>query len=181
MADQTRQGWLPPEQFVPTLPHGIAYAAFVFRDSDDRVLALHSAYDRATLNLPGGLLDPDEDLLGCARRETIEELGFLPASVDQHTPQLLVLSFTAPQPPWPWKVGAFFDGGILTDQEISGITLDPAEHTAFAFKSVKEWAAIADERRAQVLHAATSARRTGRTAYLGPTDQGTQLRAAGRP
>ncbi|MGW4890771.1 NUDIX domain-containing protein [Kitasatospora sp. NPDC004240] len=168
MADQTRGGWLPPEEFVPTLPHGIAYAGLLLTDADDRVLALRSVFDPRVHELPGGLLEPGEDLLGCACRETVEELGFLPDCVRRTESRLLVLTFLGPRPPWPWRVGAFFDGGVLTGEEIGRITLDPAEHTAFALRTVDDWATVADGRRVRILRAATDARRTGRTVYLGP-------------
>ncbi|MFI6449379.1 NUDIX domain-containing protein [Kitasatospora sp. NPDC050543] len=170
MASALPPGWLPPEEFVPTLPHGIAYASFLFTDADGRVLALRSVLDASVLNFPGGLLDPGEDLLGCARRETVEELGFLPADARRAVPRLLVLSFTAPRPPWPWKVGAVFDGGVITDEEIGRIVLDPTEHTGYALRNVEEWAAVADERRARILYAAMESRRTGRAVYLAPDD-----------
>ncbi|GAA2747165.1 NUDIX hydrolase [Kitasatospora cinereorecta] len=163
-------GWIPPEEFVPTLPHGIAYAALLFRDRTERVLTLRPLVNPGALDLPGGLLDPGEDLYGCARRETVEELGFLPACVEGREPRLLVLSFTAPRPPWPWRVGALFDGGVLTDHEIGRITLDPTEHSAYSLTSADEWAAHADRRGRRILHAAAAARSTGRTVYLRPLD-----------
>ncbi|GAA1178938.1 8-oxo-dGTP pyrophosphatase MutT (NUDIX family) [Kitasatospora gansuensis] len=159
-------GWLPPEQFVSTLPHGLACAGLLFTDAAGRILALRSVRGPGQYVLPGGFLEPGEDLLGCARRETVEELGFLPAAARTGDPRLLVLAFSAPEPPWPWRLGAFFDGGTLTEHEIGRITLDPVEHDAFTLRTVEELTALADERRGLVLRAAAEAHRTGRTGYL---------------
>ncbi|BFV61029.1 hypothetical protein KCMC57_up61330 [Kitasatospora sp. CMC57] len=159
-------GWLPPEQFVPTLPHGLACAGLFFTDAAGRMLALRSVRGPGQYVLPGGFLEAGEDLLGCARRETVEELGFLPAAARSEDLRLLVLAFSAPEPPWPWRVGAFFDGGVLTDPEIGRIALDPVEHDAFTLRTVEELTALADERRGLVLRAAAEARRTGRPDYV---------------
>ncbi|KQV10937.1 MULTISPECIES: NUDIX domain-containing protein [unclassified Kitasatospora] len=181
MSSPRPSGWLPPEQFVPTLSHGIAYASLLFTDTEGRLLGLRSALDPTELHFPGGLLDPGEDLFACACRETVEELGFLPAAVDRGQPRLLVMSFTSPEPPWPWKVGAVFDGGTLDAEDIGRITLDPAEHSSYAFKPVQDWIAAVSPRRARVLNATVTARATGGAVYLGPFEETRALRAAVEP
>ncbi|WP_149038696.1 NUDIX domain-containing protein, partial [Kitasatospora sp. MBT63] len=100
--------------------------------------AAHLVHHPGEYQYPGGLLDPGEDPWQCALRETGEEIGFVPASLDD-APRLLLLSFTPPEPPWPWKIGVTFDGGRLTDEEIERITLDPAEHSGHAVRTLDEW------------------------------------------
>ncbi|MER8188595.1 NUDIX domain-containing protein [Kitasatospora sp. NPDC094015] len=157
--------FVPPELFVPTLPHGVSYAGVFFTDYDDRPLLLTSVHHPREYQYPGGLLDPDEDPWTCARRETGEEIGFLPTSLDD-APRLLLLSFTPPEPPWPWKIGVTFDGGRLTDREIERIALDPAEHSGHAVRTFEDWSRIVTPRRLRTLRASLTARRTGRAEYL---------------
>ncbi|MFJ8045585.1 NUDIX domain-containing protein [Kitasatospora sp. NPDC096147] len=159
-------GWLPPERFVPTLPHGVACAGLLLTDRSGRLLALRSVRGPDQYVLPGGFLEEGEDLLACARRETVEELGFLPAACAAAEPPLLVLAWSAPEGPWPWRLAAFFDGGVITEAEAARIVLDPVEHDAFALRPAEELIALADPRRGAVLRAAADARRTGRPVYL---------------
>lgn len=157
--------FVPPEEFVPTLPHGVSYAGVFFTDHDDRPLLLTSVHHPGEYQYPGGLLDPGEDPWRCALRETAEEIGFVPACLDD-APRLLLLSFTPPEPPWPWKIGVTFDGGRLTDREIERITLDPAEHSGHAVRTLDDWSALVGPRRLRTLRASLTARRTGRAEYL---------------
>ncbi|MFB9368279.1 NUDIX domain-containing protein [Kitasatospora sp. NPDC001664] len=160
-------GWLPPERFVPTLPHGLACAGLLFTDPAGRMLALRSVRGPDQYVLPGGFLEEGEDLLACALRETVEELGFLPAAARTAVaPPLLVLAWSAPERHWPWRLAAFFDGGVITEAETARIVLDPVEHDAFALRPAEELVALADTRRGRVLRAVAEARRTGRPAYL---------------
>ncbi|MFF1792091.1 hypothetical protein ACFVX9_37230 [Kitasatospora sp. NPDC058243] len=77
-----------------------------------------------------------------------------------------MLSFTPPEPPWPWKIGVTFDGGRLTDKELERITPDPAEHSGHAVRTVEEWGRIVTPRRLRTLRASLTARRTGVAEYL---------------
>ncbi|MGW6918018.1 NUDIX domain-containing protein [Kitasatospora sp. NPDC054939] len=156
--------FIPPEDFVPTLPHGISFAAAFCTDERDRPLLLTSVHRPGDYQYPGGLLDPGEDPWGCVLRETAEELGFVPASL--RGPRLLVVSFTPPRAPWPWKLGVVFDGGRLTAAELARITLDPQEHSGHAVRSVDEWARLVTAPRLGLLRASLAARRSGAAAYL---------------
>jgi 8-oxo-dGTP pyrophosphatase MutT (NUDIX family) len=165
--------FVPPEEFVPTLPHGILHASAFFTDSRDRPLLLASAYHAGEHQFPGGLLDADEDPWECAVRETGEEIGFVPAALG--APRLLAVSFTPPEQPWPWSIGLLFDGGRLTDEEIARITLSPEEHTGHAIHTVEQWSTIVGPWRMTTLHACLTARRTGVPAYLYAGDRGATL------
>ncbi|MFB6894417.1 NUDIX domain-containing protein [Kitasatospora sp. NPDC056327] len=157
--------FLTPEQFVPTLPHGVSCAGVFFTDHADRPLLVTSVRHPGEYQCPGGLLAPGEDPWRCALRETAREIGFIPACLDD-APRLLLLSFTPPEPPWPWKIGVAFDGGRLTDREIDRIALDPTDHSGHAVRSIEGWSAIVSPRRLRTLRASLTARRTGRAEYL---------------
>jgi ADP-ribose pyrophosphatase YjhB (NUDIX family) len=49
----------------------LAFTSVVLRDDEDRVL-LQRRTDFDVWGLPGGILELDEDLLSCARRELLE-------------------------------------------------------------------------------------------------------------
>lgn len=54
-------------------------------DQDQRVSLVRQyrpAIRQVTLEIPAGLLEPDEDHLETARRETIEEIGMIPKKLD---------------------------------------------------------------------------------------------------
>ncbi len=157
--------FVPPEQFVPTLPHGVSYAGVFLTDRHDRPLLLTSVHHPGEYQYPGGLLDDGEDPWTCALRETAEEIGFVPASLDD-APRLLLLSFTPPEPPWPWKLGVTFDGGRLTDEEIQRITLDPTEHNGHTVRTFEDWSHTVAPRRLRTLRASLAARRSGLAEYL---------------
>ncbi|WP_331745334.1 ATP-binding cassette domain-containing protein [Kitasatospora sp. NBC_01300] len=73
-------GFVPPERFLPTLPHGTSHAGALLTDRHDRPLLLTSLHP-GEYQYPGGPLD-DEDPWTCALRETAGETGFVPAALD---------------------------------------------------------------------------------------------------
>ncbi len=54
----------------------LAYTSVVLRDQDERVLLQHRT-DMNIWGLPGGVLEPGEDIETCARRELLEDTGLL--------------------------------------------------------------------------------------------------------
>ncbi|MER7764886.1 NUDIX hydrolase [Streptomyces sp. NPDC097619] len=156
--------WLPPREYIATLPANTAYAALYCTDREGRPLQLRTVYGTETWHLPGGNLDPGEGPFRTAVRECREETGI----VFRGEPRLLAVHFEAPRgEEWPCnQLGFVFDGGVLTDDQIAGVVLDPAEHCAYRVDGLAGWEremAPADFRR---LAAAAEARRTGVTAYL---------------
>ncbi|MEV4744680.1 NUDIX hydrolase [Streptomyces sp. NPDC049555] len=157
--------WVPPEQYVKTLPMHAQYACFFFTDTDDRPLQLRCSVPatRGVWQWPGGNTDIEgESPFETAVRECKEETGIEFAG----QPQLLAVFWSRPGE-WPVaKVGFCFDGGRLTAQEISRIRLDPDEHDLYAVRSMSEWAQTMGTKEYQRLAAVQRARETGAPAYL---------------
>ncbi|WP_420079282.1 NUDIX domain-containing protein [Streptomyces sp. JL4002] len=156
--------WLPPEEYVETIARATSYACLYFTDTRGRPVQLKAAYSTETWQWPGGNMDPGETPWECAVRECLEETGI----VFRGGRKLLVVQFIGRSAhDWPTNhIGFVFDGGTLTDEEIAGIVLDPAEHTAFRVRTVGEWREVMTPRTFARLGAVDEARRAGVVAYL---------------
>ncbi|MEU8434138.1 NUDIX hydrolase [Streptomyces sp. NPDC029216] len=155
--------WLPPEQYVKTIANATSYAAFYFTDTAGRPIQLRAVGDTAVWQWPGGNMDHGETPWECAVRECFEETGISFAG-----PQKLVaVHFISQGADWPLnKFGVIFDGGHLTDDQISSITLDPSEHTELRVHTLGEWERVMRPDGFARLQATDAARRTGTVAYL---------------
>ncbi|GAA2984554.1 MULTISPECIES: NUDIX domain-containing protein [Streptomyces] len=161
--------WLPPAEYVATLPKATLYACFFVTDEDDRPIQLRAARDPGLWQWPGGNMDAGETPWDCAVREGLEETGLLLAAV----PRLLGVHFLTERADWPaLKVGLVFDGGRLTSAQIGRIVLDPGEHSEAAVRSLQEWQKDMSPGSFDRLAAVAEARRTGAACYLQQTDPG---------
>ncbi|MEY9937119.1 NUDIX domain-containing protein [Streptacidiphilus sp. MAP5-3] len=158
-------GWMPPEEYVRTLPKQTGYACLYFTDEHGNPLQLRSVHaEHAEMwQWFGGNLDAGETPWAAAVRECREETG-----LDfRGEPRLLLTHFVTPRATWPCPhVGFVFDGGTLTARELAAITLDPAEHGEWAVRSPEAWRDDMDDSTYRRLAAAVEARRTGVAGYL---------------
>ncbi len=154
---------LPLAEYLRTLPHGVVFAAVHLTDQADRPVLLHSVYDPDEWQFAGGNLDFGEDPWQCARRETAEETGL---DLPEEPGALLTVGFLPAAGELPFKVGLVFDGGRLTENQLSGVRLDPAEHTAWRVQSLADWRGRLNPRRLALVEAVATARETGRAQYL---------------
>ncbi|MER6218242.1 NUDIX domain-containing protein [Streptomyces sp. NPDC001674] len=155
--------WVPPEEYVKTIANATSYAGFYFTDTAGRPIQLRSAHSAETWQWPGGNMDPGETPWECARRECFEETQMAFTGPQK----LLAVHFITQGAEWPLnKFGVIFDGGRLTDEQISSITLDPDEHTELLIHTLEKWEAIMNPASFARLKAADDARRTGTVAYL---------------
>lgn len=155
--------WLPPEQYVKTIANATSYAALYFTDTAGRPLQLRAVGDACTWQWPGGNMDHGETPWECALRECLEETGISFAGPQR----LLAVHFISQGAAWPLnKFGVVFDGGRLTDDQIAGITLDPAEHTELRVHTLEEWERTMRPDGFARLRATDTARRMGTVAYL---------------
>ncbi|MFI9310740.1 NUDIX domain-containing protein [Streptomyces triculaminicus] len=158
--------WLPPEEYLATLPKATMYGCLFFTDSEGRPLQLRSSVDPGLWQFPGGNTDPGETPWQTAVRETREETGI----VFTGRPRLLATHFLPPGGVWTLsKVGFVFDGGTLTDEALSRIVLDPAEHCEWQVRSMEGWAPALGTATWERLAAVNAARATGVPAYLETT------------
>ncbi|WP_328485969.1 NUDIX hydrolase [Streptomyces zaomyceticus] len=165
--DPSAGAWLPPEQYIETLPRSTAYSCLFLRDPDGLPLLLRSTIyqadgGRQIWQFAGGNLDHHESPRAAAVRETSEETG-----LTRPCGRLLAVHFLPPEPSWPAaKHGYVFDGGVLTPADLEAIRLDPAEHTEWAARPLTHWERVLPERAYDRLRAVEEAARTGSTAYV---------------
>ncbi|MGW4164666.1 NUDIX domain-containing protein [Streptomyces sp. NPDC004788] len=156
--------WLPPAEFIATLPRATAYACLYFTDTHGRPLQLRAAFEPGVWQWPGGNMDPGETPWETAVRECREETGL----VYEGEPRLLAAHFVTDRgEQWPANhIGFIFDGGELSDEQIAAVVLDPTEHTEYRLLTLAEWEAEMNPRSFRRLAEVDRARRTGATLYL---------------
>ncbi|MFE2549724.1 NUDIX domain-containing protein [Streptomyces sp. NPDC059355] len=151
-------------EYVKTIARATSYACLYFTDTAGRPVQLRASYATEAWQWPGGNMDPGETPWQCAVRECLEETGIAFGG----EPKLLGTHFIRHRgEEWPANhIGFIFDGGTLTDEQIGGIVLDPAEHTGFRLHTVAEWEAIMTPRNFARLKEIDAARRAGTVAYM---------------
>jgi len=102
----------------------------LIRNSAGEILFLEPVY-KPTLEIPGGVAEYNESPLEACRREIREELG-----LDLEVGALLVADWVPAHGVWFDGLMFIFDGGVLSDEEISRIQLDPAESRRQVFLSL---------------------------------------------
>ncbi|WP_329142477.1 NUDIX hydrolase [Streptomyces sp. NBC_01456] len=158
--------WLPPEQYIATLPKATVYGCLFVTDEAYHPLQLRAARNPDLWQWPGGNMDPGETPWQCALRECLEETG-LSLAVE---PRLLAVHFLPPLGDWTThKLGFVFDGGRLTRRQIDSIVLDPDEHTEVAVKSLDVWKQEMSAHSFARLQAVARARHTRSVCYLEQT------------
>lgn len=116
------------EEYANMLPKKQVGTAVIFFNSKKEILILKPDYKEGWL-VPGGSCDDNESPLHCALREIEEEVGLTVASLN------LVGVYYAPKKgPFADSLKFIFNGGVLTDEQISQIKLqrDEIEMHSFA-------------------------------------------------
>jgi 8-oxo-dGTP diphosphatase len=99
----------------------------LLRDSLGRMLLVDPEY-KPDWDLPGGMAEANEPPPSAAHRELCEELG-----LDVQPGKLLCVDWISPHGPWDDLINFIFDGGVLSDAEISGLRLLDDEIRAYEF------------------------------------------------
>lgn len=110
-------------------------SAVVFRDEVGRWLLVELTY-KSDFGLPGGKSERNESPIECAKREVKEEIG-----LDVHIERLLCIHYYYVEKFESEAIQFYFDGGILTQDQINGIKLQESEIKAIHFieeKNVKD-------------------------------------------
>ncbi|MEU6506121.1 NUDIX hydrolase [Streptomyces sp. NPDC046942] len=108
--------------YIASLPRVLAGAAALFRDAEGRVLLVEPNY-REGWALPGGTIESDdgETPREGARRETLEEIG-----LDRALGRLLTVDWVRGEA-HPPLVAYLYDGGVLTESDLTAIRLQEEE------------------------------------------------------
>ncbi|MFD0370783.1 NUDIX domain-containing protein [Streptomyces sp. NPDC127114] len=164
--DPEAGSWLPPEEFIATLPRATAYASLYITDQHGQPVLLNSSVykpDKGQIwQFPGGQMDPDETPRQTAVRETQQE-----TALTLECGRLLAVHFLPPEPTWPAaKFGLIFDGGTLSPEQLAAIHLDPAEHSEWDARPVEDWTDVLNPRSMDRLRQVAAARNSGLTAYI---------------
>ncbi|MFJ8660049.1 NUDIX domain-containing protein [Streptomyces sp. NPDC093795] len=156
--------WLPPVEYVATLPRATAYACLYFTDTAGRPFQLRASYRTELWQWPGGNMDPGETPWQTAVRECHEETGLTFTG----EPRLLGTHFVTDRgEEWPANhIGFIFDGGELTDEQIAAVVLDPEEHSEYSLRTLDEWEREMNPGEFSRLVGIDRARRTGVPVYL---------------
>lgn len=137
----------------------LSAAGALIRDERGRILLVEPTY-KDHWEIPGGIIEVGETpSRGCAR-ELTEELGLV-----RETGRLLVVDW-APHPTQGDRVLFVFDGGVLTQREITAIRLQAEELASFVFLPDEEAFERLIPRLERRMRAAARAQAEGRTVYL---------------
>lgn len=114
-------------EWMASLPRKRMGAGALLRDQDGRVLLVEPVYQDAWV-VPGGVVEADESPHAGCRREVAEELG-----LDRPPGRILSVDWVPAEPGRTEALVIFYDGGVLSEQEIAAITLPPDELASYAF------------------------------------------------
>ena len=104
-------------------------ADVILRDGNGRILLVDPEY-KPDWDLPGGMIEANEPPVDGLLRELREELNLeLPSS----QLALACVDWVSPHGPWDDSLMFVFDGGVLTEEQISGLHPDHEELDRYAF------------------------------------------------
>lgn len=117
------------EEYAKLLPKKQVGTAVLFFNSKGEILIVKPDYKEGWL-VPGGSCDDNESPPHCALRETKEEIGLTIATLN-----LVGIYYAPKKEPFTDSLKFIFNGGVLTDEQISQIKLQTAELEEYTFAS----------------------------------------------
>jgi 8-oxo-dGTP diphosphatase len=117
------------EEYAKLLPKKQVGTAVLFFNSKGELLLVKPDYKEDWL-VPGGSCDDNEPPLHCAVRETREEIGLTVAALN-----LVGIYYAPKKEPFTDSLKFIFNGGVLTDEQISHIKLQTTELEEYTFAS----------------------------------------------
>ena len=152
---------LPFDEYIASLPRKRMAAGVLFRDNAGRVLLVEPSY-KPYWDLPGGTVDAEEAPWTAASREVREELG-----LDRPVRALLVIDHRKSGERLPEGLYFVFDGGLITETEVRGLTLTDPEIRSAALLPRDELPARTRPSLIARIDAALEALRTGQPVLTG--------------
>ncbi len=114
-------------EYQHSLPKKRMGSGALFFNQNNQLLLVEPSY-KPTWEIPGGVVEANESPRDCCQREIAEELG-LTLSVGR----LLCVDYNPTTDSRLESLMFIFDGGQLSDQTISRISLQPNELVSFKF------------------------------------------------
>jgi 8-oxo-dGTP diphosphatase len=150
---------------VPAIALSRLAGGALFVDAQGRVLLVRPTY-KPGWDIPGGYAQPGESPLSACVREVREELNITP----EITAQPLVMDW-APADGEGDKILLIFDGGSLSDEQLSGITFLDGELAELRFVDPAELDGYTPARLARRIRTALTAKNEKRTIYAEHGDE----------
>ncbi len=143
------------------LPKKVVAAGMLFHDERGRALLVEPTY-KPLWEIPGGVVEARESPSAGARREVLEEIG-----LDITPGRLLALDYSPPRDGRKQEVQIIvFDGGRLSDDQLSRIRLQEDEIASYRFVEIAEAERLLAPILARRVKACLEALKTGETLYL---------------
>jgi ADP-ribose pyrophosphatase YjhB (NUDIX family) len=147
---------LPFDEYVRSLNRKRMSAGVLFRDETDRVLFVEPSY-KPHWDIPGGACEEGEAPWRTATREIREEVG-----ISRPLGDLLVIDYVPTDARMPEGLAFVFDGGLVTEAQVQGLTITDPEILSVALLTLDEAASRLKPLLARRLTAAISAARRGK-------------------
>ncbi|WP_433179668.1 NUDIX domain-containing protein [Actinoallomurus sp. CA-150999] len=158
--ESPRPAALPPEQFAASLPRKRMGAGALFRDTAGRVLLVEPTY-KPTWEIPGGIVEKEESPHAACRREVAEELG-----LDRPVRRVLAIDWVPSRPELSEGLMLVYDGGVLSDRDVTAIRLPAEELASYAFVEPERVGDLANARLARRIAACLEAVAAGTPVLL---------------
>ncbi len=126
------KNWLPHDEYLKTLSRRVTGVGVIMRNSLGEVLLEEPSY-RDHWIIPGGMVDTEESPRVTGEREIQEETG-IKVNLNKVI-SVMYLNSTADRPE---SLHFYFDGGVLTNDQISKLKVDNDEIVDFKFIKTKE-------------------------------------------
>jgi len=149
------EGWKPWEEYQAGLPKKRMGAAVAIRDEDGKWLIVKPSY-RDEWCLPGGVVDINESPMMTAKREVREETG-----LNLMVIILLVANYNSSEGNRDENIQWFFDGGVVTENQKTEISIDGDEIMEAKFVDDGEFYELCGERWGHKLELIKQALKTG--------------------
>ncbi len=135
-------------------------AGCLFRNSSNQILIVQPIY-KPVWEIPGGVTEENESPRACSAREVLEELN-----LEIEIGRLLVVDYTSENEDYTEALMWVFDGGILSDIQISSIKLPISELELYRFVDLLELETLVIPRMFRRLEQALFAVLNHQTLYL---------------